>query len=100
MTASSSSSEPLPLTADPLAPIMGELRQAAAGCLAGPDRMAAAGGSIDQLLHIAVRLYAGRLSASEGAAVADMDQGLTATEVALVCTRLLEEAMWKNWGRA
>jgi hypothetical protein len=107
MTASSSSSERLPRTADPLALVLEHLRLAASGCLANPDDLAAAGASIDELLRIAVRLGAARLSAS-GAAVADLDQELTPTEAALICTRLLEEveldlfelAMWKNWGRA
>jgi hypothetical protein len=80
---------------------------ASAECLRSQASVAASTDSIDQVLHVAVRLAAARLSTSASAQVTDLETALTATEAALVCSHLLAEvdldlfelAMWKNWGQ-
>jgi hypothetical protein len=54
-----------------------------------------------------VRLKTASLSASTGPQIGDLRTPLTATEVAVLCTHLLNEAeldvfelaMWRSWGR-
>jgi hypothetical protein len=107
MTVSSSSSESSP-PVDALSGTLGGVREASAECLLSPAALTASSASIDELLHVAVRLTAARLSTSAGPQITDLETPLTATEAALVCTRLLAEvdldlfelAMWRNWGKA
>ncbi|SRR5258706_10881144 len=105
MTASLSSSE---RSGDPLSGLITRFLVASTECLASPVTLAASADSIDEVLRIAVRLAAARLSVSTGAQITELETPLTATEVAVVCSRLLTEvdldlfelAMWRNWGQA
>jgi hypothetical protein len=107
MTASSSSSEAARAAAASLSEALNELRSTAAACLDTEGAPAAAEAAIDELLLVAVRLKVASLSASTGPQISDLRTPLTATEVAVLCTHLLNEAeldvfelaMWRTWGR-
>lgn len=92
-----------------LAAALADLKEAAASCLQAPGATAEARAYISELLDLAVRLgAAGLASGSGGPQIAELTTPLTPTEVALVCTHLLQEvdlelfelAMWRNWGKA